>query len=116
MNKIFGVFFIIIILSGCSTIPQQKLNSNYNNYKDSLKQGVWVEMNDSLQMMELCKYNKGIKNGKYYRFFEDGAIAVKGRYKNGKKHGWWYSGGAVGGANKYRNGTIIESVHHNPRF
>ena len=84
-----------------------KIVSDINQYKNGLKEGIWIKINDSTNIMEICNYKKGVLDGPYFEYFKSGKLCVKGTYKNGKKDGWWYSYGSGGWGGKvvrYKNG------------
>lgn len=41
------------------------------------------------KMKEVTEYKKGMKNGKYNKFNDDGILIVSGRWRNNKKRGRW---------------------------
>jgi len=116
MKSHLFIVALMFLLLACRVNHHPVIHKKYNQYKDSLKHGVWVEMNDSLQMIEICGYKKGIRHGDYYLLYADGSVAEKGRYKNGKEQGWWISYGSTSGARKFRKGEVTSIIHYNPRF
>lgn len=58
-------------------------------FKYGLKHGVWKNwfVNGNLKNLEL--WNKGLRNGNYSSFDNNGTLLIKGNYKKGKKDGVW---------------------------
>lgn len=104
----------LLLLMSCKT--HLRITPDINQYKDSLKTGIWISVDDTTRMIEICRYKNGELNGPYFKYFENGELASRGKYKNGKKNGWWYSGGAVSGSTKYRNGEIRAKRTNFPVF
>ena len=58
-----------------------------------------------------CKYKDGENVGMWNRWGHFDFLLQKGRYKNGKKHGWWLDGNTCYKEHiKYDNGEEIETI------
>lgn len=116
--------FMIVILSSislflfsCST--NLKLSQNINQNKDSAKVGVWIVVEDSSCIIRLETYNNGVLSGPYFEYYLNGVLATKGKYRNGKKVGWWVFTSSLNytfSKQKYRNGEIKKSFVYPPFF
>jgi antitoxin component YwqK of YwqJK toxin-antitoxin module len=78
------------------------------NYKDGVKHGMqfdwwWTSGN----LLEVCEYIDGVREGKYLRWWRDGTLAEECFYKQGKRHGLrrrWSSKGKLRTACYYDEG------------
>ena len=65
--------------------------------------------------MQQGKTKKGLKNGEWLIFWEDGQLGLKTNYKNGKKIGKELSyrpDGVLHSTNIYKDGKLIETIRH----
>lgn len=45
----------------------------------------------SKQIKFYTEYKNGLRHGKYFKYFQNGNVLIKGRYKNGSRSGFWYT-------------------------
>ena len=60
-----------------------------SNYKNGLKDGEEIRINEHNRITNKTLYKRGLKNGKSNSFNKDGTVWESGKYKNGKKIGDW---------------------------
>lgn len=67
---------------------QGHLNYEYE-YQDGLMHGPSNEYDYDDYLEEETIYNRGVREGSYTQWFENGQIYISGNYTNGKKSGIW---------------------------
>lgn len=73
-----------------TTVTYQQLKGKENWYKGFPRDAEMVYYeSDRTKLKEVTPYMNGDKTGMYYRFFKDGRIEAKGKYKFGYKVGRW---------------------------
>jgi uncharacterized protein len=85
------------------SLGKEIINGNYS-FGD--RDGKWMEkIGDHY---EIGKYNEGNRTGDWIYYFENGNIAFKGEFKNGKPFGkhkyYWEDSGNIRKIEKYKNG------------
>lgn len=105
-----------VLFSSCCDYHYFKMINNYNSKGEKI--GRWILVyEDSGEIKELCKYNKGIKHGKYFSYYKSRKIESKGKYVNGKKEGNWFvydSEGNILRVFKYKQDSITTTTSRDP--
>ena len=89
------------------------------NYKNGIKEGLYVEYYKNGQVELLGKYNDGNMNGEFEKYYENGQLESRENYKNGIKEGLYveyYKNGQVELLGKYSDGNmngVFEKYYEN---
>ena len=78
-----------------------------------LKNGTWKIYYQNGQLSYKVIYKYGKKEGKYLRFWRNGKAMAKGNYKNDKQEGEYlsyYKNGQLWAKDIYKNGQLIETI------
>ena len=59
------------------------------SYKNSIREGYFVEYHDNGQLKEKGSYKNGIREGDFVEYHDNGQIRWKGNWKNGEPEGDW---------------------------
>ena len=54
-----------------------------------IREGTWVTYYDNGQLWDKGEYTNGIREGTWVRYHDNGQLMMKGDYKNGKREGTW---------------------------
>ncbi|MEM6264769.1 MAG: hypothetical protein AAGI38_19810 [Bacteroidota bacterium] len=107
----------VILISACSTT--EDLSNPINQSGQMGKNGLWITQDDTTGMLTVQYFRHDINHGIYTRYHTNGFIAVKGKYKHGKKVGLWkyyLNNGSPTNAVRFRNGKRVWGRHYNPRW
>ncbi len=119
-----NIFLVLCLMVATATLVGQE--NSFVIYRDSIsnlqvgqtdeegrKTGVWLEYWPSGNIKYQTSYHKGIRQGDYKSFREDGSLYGYGNYKDGNLNGWFI------GLNedweievrlKWKGGVLIEQV------
>ena len=106
-------FLIISFLTSCSFNNYQGHAKRYDKSKIN---GFNISYIDSTNQIIYSNYKNGLKHGKEMIINNNGFIAQEGQYKKGKKHGvflTYFSNGHLGSKAKYKNGVLLKQVLYN---
>lgn len=104
----FNAFFILFILSGLSTFPQQKLDLPYNylwhltkkeyahyirksqlNVNELKFDGKVEDYNNAGLLLMEGYFKNNMRNGSFKFYFSDGRLKCEGNYKNNLRDSIW---------------------------
>lgn len=107
-----------ILLAACQSHLVYK-SQDINRMENNKKEGTWITIDDTTEMISIENYSGGVLNGHYVKYHTNGVIAIEGAYKDGKEHGKWkycLNDGAVMSSRTYRKGKITKMVMYNFDF
>lgn len=86
--KYFLIILFLFSFYSC-IVPKRIIKVLYNN-DYTIQNGYCLEFyEESGKVKAIVPYRIGSKNGKAYWFYESGDIMSVGKYKNGKREGYW---------------------------
>lgn len=111
---------ILSIFIGCSSERENipNLENLLENYVDNgtpimvdgvLFSGILFQEHNNGQILMEVHVDKGIPNGQFEYYFENGQLGEKGAYKDGKEDGLWelyYENGQLGEKGTYTDGEL----------
>jgi len=74
---------------------------------------------DTSYVIRVETYRKDVLSGPYIEYYKNGICATNGKYRHGKKVGWWIRRSSEGiriAKNKYRKGEVVKGISYNPVF
>jgi len=77
------------------------------SFKKGIKDGAWVGYHNNGQLWNQGNYKNGVKEGAWVYYYENGQLEYKSNFKNGKKEGTWiryWENGQIHWKGNYKNG------------
>ena len=94
-----------------------KINAERKKIIKGLKEGAWLEYWDDGKISSVTNYKNGQYDGEYLSYYQNGQLNVKANYKNGKKEGMFfdfYQTGQLNWQENYKDGKVdgLSIIYH----
>ena len=111
-----NLFFLIGVLFLFNCIRSKHIGSSLNQVKNEKKEGVWIVLDSSENVIKSCNYKNDLLDGSSIDYNKHRIIIRKSNYKKGNLNGFvilYDDYGRIIGKSKYKNGSVIYSKSYN---